>query len=253
MTEIIIPLWAVAAIFCGIALAYASVGLGGGSSYAALMIIFGFASAVIPNMSLLLNLIVTTAGCFNFIRRGHLRWPLLLPFLILSLPMAWIGGTLQVPEQIFRLLLLMSLLVILVRIYLWRETAFRFEFSRNQIICVSLVVGAALGLLAGIVGIGGGIFLVPMILVLGLGTMKQAAACGVVFIWLNSLAGLISRSQYNFVDFTDYTTLIAAVAAGGVVGSLIGSSKIDSRTLEKVLGLVIAIAVFILGRSLIPA
>jgi len=198
----------------------------------------------------LLNLIVTTVSCFNFIRRGHLRLALITPFVLLSLPMAWLGGALQVPEQLFKLVMAISLIVVLVRIYAWQKTAFRFQLSRRQATIISLLVGALLGFLAGIIGIGGGIFLVPMILVLGLGSMKQAAACGVVFVWLNSLIGLISRSQYNFVDFSVYLPLIIAVLVGGAIGSLIGSSKIDSSTLEKVLGLVIASAVLMLLHSL---
>ena len=87
------------------------------------------------------------------------------------------------------------------------------KFSQRQTIVVSLICGAVMGLLAGITGIGGGVFLVPMILVLGLGSMKQAAACGVVFIWLNSMAGLASRSQYHFVDFSEYLPLIGAKIA----------------------------------------
>ena len=252
MAEILLPQWVIVGAFFTVALAYASVGLAGGSSYAALMIIFAFSSVVIPNLSLLLNLIVSTAGSFNFIRRGHLNWRLFLPFIVLSLPMAWIGGSLDVPEFVFKLLLLVSLLIVLLRIYIWRETALQLDFSRRQAIAISVVCGGIMGLLAGITGIGGGIFLVPMILVLGLGTMKQAAACGIVFIWLNSLAGLVSRSQYNFVDFGDFLPLIIAVMAGGILGSLIGSSRIDSRKLEKVLGLVVAVAALILGRSLLP-
>ena len=85
MSELILPIWAIAAAFLLIAMSYAAVGLGGGSSYAALMILFGFSSASIPNLSLLLNLIVTTVGCYNFIRRGHLQWSLLAPFLLVLL------------------------------------------------------------------------------------------------------------------------------------------------------------------------
>ena len=251
MTELIIPLWLLAAVFGMVALTYASVGLGGGSSYVALMIIVGFASITIPNLALALNLIVTSVGSFNYIRRGHLRWDLILPFAVLSLPMAWVGGALQVSEFLFRLILLLSLLVVLARIFLWRETALRLEFNRAQTIAVSLFIGAILGLLAGIVGNGGGIFLVPTILILGLGSMQQAAACGVVFIWLNSLAGLISRSQYNFVDITEFWPLLVAVAIGGVIGSLIGSSRINPRILEKILGIVIGIAVIVLARSML--
>lgn len=251
MSEIIIPMWGIAAVFLLVAVAYASVGLGGGSSYAALMVLFGFSSLSIPNLSLLLNLIVTTVSCFNFIRRGHLRLDLITPFLVLSLPMAWLGGALQVPETIFKLLMLFSLVVVLIRIYAWKNTALAYRLSRSQVILIALVLGAVLGFLAGVVGIGGGIFLIPAILLLGLGDMKQAAACGVVFVWLNSLAGLLSRSQYNFVDFSGYLPLIVAVLLGGGIGSLIGSSNIDSRRLEKVLGLVILVAVFLLLRSLL--
>lgn len=251
MTELILPIWGIAAVFLLIAVAYAAVGLGGGSSYAALMVVFGFGSVSIPNLSLLLNLIVTTVSCFNFIRRGHLRVQLITPFLILSLPLAWFGGALQVPEQVFRLLLALSLVIVLLRIYAWRETALHIHLQRTQIFVLALLMGGLLGFLAGVVGIGGGIFLVPAILVFGLGTMKQAAACGVVFVWLNSLVGLISRSQHNFVDFSAYLPLIIAVFLGGAVGSLIGSSTIDSDKLEKLLGLIIAVAVILLLRSLL--
>jgi len=253
MSEIIIPMWGIAAVFLLVAVAYASVGLGGGSSYAALLVLFGFSSLSIPNLSLLLNLIVTTVSCFNFIRRGHLRYDLIMPFLVLSLPMAWLGGALQVPELIFKLLMLFSLVVVLIRIYAWDNTALAFHPNRRQVILIALVLGAVLGFLAGVVGIGGGIFLIPAILLLGLGDMKQAAACGVVFVWLNSLAGLLSRSQYNFVDFSDYLPLIVAVLLGGGIGSLIGSSNIDPRRMEKVLGLVILVAVLLLLRSLLVA
>ncbi len=251
MTELILPIWGIAAVFLLVAATYAAVGLGGGTSYAALMIVFGFSSASIPNLSLLLNLIVTTVSCYNFIRRGHLKFELITPFLVLSLPMAWYGGTLQLPETGFRLLMALSLLLVLLRIYAWPETSLRLQLGRRQVTLVALAVGAVLGLLAGVTGIGGGIFLVPAILVFGLGSMKQAAACGVVFVWLNSLAGLISRSQYNFVDFTAYWPLILAVLVGGTIGSLIGSSSIDSQKLEKLLGLVIVVAVVLLLRSLL--
>lgn len=251
MSELIVPLGIVAAAFFAVALAYASVGLGGGSSYAALMVVFGFGAATIPNLSLLLNLIVASVGSYTYIRHGHLRLRLILPFIVLSLPMAWIGGALQIPENLFRVLLALSLVVVLLRIYAWRETAFRLTFNRTQYLVLALASGALLGLLAGIVGIGGGIFLVPLILVFGLGDMKQAAASGVVFVWLNSLVGLISRSQYNFVDFSEFLPLIVAVMAGGAIGSFLGSAKFEARSMEKILGVVIVIAVLLLARSVI--
>jgi uncharacterized membrane protein YfcA len=204
MSEIILPMWAIAAVFLLVAVAYASVGLGGGSSYAALMVVFGFSSLSIPNLSLLLNLLVTTVSCFNFIRRGHLRIDLIAPFIVLSLPMAWLGGALQVPEQVFRLLMALSLVVVLVRIYAWNNTAIAHRFSRRQVVMIALALGAVLGFLAGVIGIGGGIFLVPAILLLGLGDMKQAAACGVVFVWLFELPAADRRGaagrHYRIAD-----------------------------------------------------
>ena len=165
--------------------------------------------------------------------------------------MAWLGGAMQVPEAVFKLLMSLSLLLVLIRIYGWKNTAIRHRFSRGQATLIALSIGAVLGFLAGVIGIGGGIFLIPVILLLGLGTIQQAAACGVVFVWLNSLTGLVSRSQYNFVDFSAYLPLIVAVLLGGTIGSLIGSSKVDPRLLEKVLGLIIAVAVLLLLRSLL--
>jgi len=253
MSELILPMWGVASIFLVVATTYAAVGLGGGSSYAALMVVLGFSTLSIPNLSLLLNLIVTSVSCFNFVRRGHLRLELITPFIVLSLPMAWLGGAIQVPEQVFKLLMAVSLLLVLIRIYAWKTTTIAYRFNRRQVIVIALLLGGVLGFLAGVIGIGGGIFLIPMILLLGLGTMQQAAACGVVFVWLNSSIGLISRSQYNFVDFSAYLPLIIAVLLGGTIGSLIGSSKIDPRRLEKVLGLVIVVALFLLLRSLLLA
>ena len=114
-----------------------------------------------------------------------------------------------------------------------------------------MLAGSILGLIAGIVGIGGGIYLVPLILILGLGTAKQAAACGAVFVWVNSLSGLLSRLQYNYIDLTPYLPLFIAVASGGLLGSFLGSSQLQSTTVEKMLGIVIAIAVLLLGNILI--
>jgi len=251
MNEMIISIWVIAAIFFFVALAYSSVGLGGGSSYTALLVVFGFSALSIPLISLALNLLVTSIGSFNFIRHGHLRIRLIFPFIISSIPMAWIGGLLQVSEEIFQIILFFSLILVLFRIYFWTNTQFRWKLSDTQKLIVSIVSGAILGLLAGLVGIGGGIYLVPLIIMLGLGTMKEAAACGAVFIWINSLIGLISRFQFNFIDLTPYLPLLITVVAGGLFGSLLGSRVLSGRVMEKVLGSVVVIAVFLLGRTLL--
>jgi uncharacterized membrane protein YfcA len=240
-----------AAIFFIVAFIYSSVGLAGGSSYTALMAIFGFPVLAIPMISLTLNVIVSSVGSINFIRGKHLRLKLILPFLLSSIPMAYVGGSLKVPKEIFYWLLLLSLVVVVLRIYIWRHTAFHLKLSKAGKIVISLIAGSILGLLSGIVGIGGGIYLVPLIIILGLGTEKEAAACGAIFICLNSVSGVISRFQYNAIDITYYLPIIAAVFIGGAVGSFLGSFKYSPKVMEKILGVVIIIAIIFLARKVI--
>lgn len=243
--------WFLPAIFFFVALVYSSVGLGGGSSYTALMAISGMGVQAIPMVSLTLNLIATTAGSFNFIRNGHARLRIVAPFLLSSIPMAYVGGALQVPARVFYWVLLISLVFVAFRIYFWKQTRLSLDLNQGMKLLVSLLAGALLGLLAGIVGIGGGVFLVPLVIVLGLGSEKQAAACGAIFIWLNSLAGLVSRLQYNSIDILACLPLLVAVLAGGFIGSLLGSSRLSPRMMEKILGLVILVAILFLSRKLI--
>ena len=102
-----------------------------------------------------------------------------------------------------------------------------------------------------LLGIGGGIFLVPLIIILGLGTIKEAAACGLIFIWLNSLSGLLSRLQYNAIDLLEHVPLIVAVILGSTLGSVLGSSRLSRNVMEKILGIIVIIAIFFLARRLL--
>jgi uncharacterized membrane protein YfcA len=240
-----------AALFFLVALAYSSVGLGGGSSYTALLAVFGVSTLAIPMISLSLNLFVTTIGSINFIRNKHARIKLILPFLISSIPMAYLGGSLKLPKEVFYVILLISLILVAVRIYFWQTTTIRINIDQKGKIILSFIAGSILGLVAGIVGIGGGIYLVPLIIILGLGTAKEAAACGAIFIWLNSLSGLMSRIQHHSIDLTNYIPLIAAVVAGGALGSFMGSFKFSPRAMEKALGAVIIAAIIFLTRKVV--
>lgn len=251
MSELLLSPYFIAALFFFVALAYSSVGLGGGSSYTALMAIAGFNAATIPMISLLLNLLVTSIGSYNFIRRRHANFRLLSPFLLSSVPMAYLGGALQLPQEFFFQLLLVSLLFAAARIYLWKDTGFRLRAGNTGKLVISLAAGAVLGLLAGITGIGGGIFLVPLIIILGLGTVREAAACGAIFIWLNSLAGLVSRLQYNAIDLPEHVPLFVAVMLGGLLGSFLGSTRLSRNAMEKILGIIILLAIVFLGRQLL--
>ncbi len=251
MEELTIPLWALAAIFVVVAFAYSAVGLGGGSSYTALMAIFGVGHVAIPAISLTLNLLVTSVGSLNFIRQGHARPRLILPFLVASVPMSYVGGSLAMPRRAFYWILLASLLLVAARIYLWTESALRLNLKRPGQVVLSLAVGSVLGLVAGIVGIGGGIYLVPLIVVLGLGSGKEAAACGAIFIWINSLTGLIARFQYHAVDLREFLPLVLAVVAGGTLGSYVGASRLSAGTMEKWLGGIVLLAIVLLARRIL--
>ena len=249
MDLIITSPYFLAVLFFIVAFTYSSVGLGGGSSYTALMAIFGISTFAMPMISLSLNLFVTSVGSYNFIRNKHAKTKLVLPFLISSIPLAYLGGSLKIPKEIFYWVLLISLVFVAVRIFIWQNTTIKFNIGQKEKIIISLIAGSVLGLVAGIVGIGGGIYLVPLILILGLGTEKEAAACGAIFIWLNSCSGLLSRLQHNSIDLTNYIPLIVAVLAGGTLGSYMGSFKFSPKVMEKIIGAVILVAIFILTKK----
>jgi len=251
MAELITSPFFIAGLFFLIAFAYSSVGLGGGSSYTALMAILGFNVLAIPLLSLTLNMVVTSVGSYQFIRNKHAKIRLILPFLVSSIPMAYVGGALDVPKELFYWALLISLIIVVMRIYFWSDTAIKLNIGTTGKNILSVISGSILGLVAGVVGIGGGIYLVPLIIVLGLGTAKEAAACGAIFIWLNSFSGLVARLQYNSIDIIHYLSLIIAVLVGGVLGSFLGARRFQPHVMEKILGVIILIAIVLLSRKLI--
>ena len=244
--EYLLPL-----IFFIVALVYSSVGLGGGSSYTAIMILAGMSSLVVPMLTLILNLLVSSIGSYNFLKNKHAKISIIMPFLISAIPMSYLGGSLQLPKEIFLIILLVSLVAVSARIYIWKDNGFRFILSKQKKIAVSIVLGSILGILSGIVGIGGGIYLVPLIIALGIGSHKQAAATGAIFIWMVSLSGLISRMQYNSIDLSNYVNLIIAVIIGGIIGSHFGSTGLNPKQMEKVLGVIILVAIIFILRRLI--
>jgi uncharacterized membrane protein YfcA len=251
MDELLIPLWSLAILFFGVSLAYSAVGLGGGSSYTALLAIVGASQLMIPATSLTLNLMVTFIGSVSFFRARHVRVKLILPFLVASIPMSYLGGSLKLPEEVFYWVLTASLVLVAVRIYAWKNTKLDLNLDRRGKLALSLLLGGLLGLIAGMVGIGGGIYLVPLIIIFGLGSEKEAAACGAVFIWINSLSGLIPRLHCGDVDLVEMLPLLIAVAIGGTIGSHIGSAKLAPKTMQKWLGAIIIVAIGLLLRKLV--
>jgi len=167
------------------------------------------------------------------------------------MPMSYVGGSLKMPREVFYWILLISLIFVALRIYAWKDTALRLELGKMQQIALSLAVGALLGLVAGIVGIGGGIYLIPLIIILKLGSEKEAAACGAIFIWVNSLSGMIARFQYHAIDLARLFPLVLAVVLGGTLGSYLGASRLKPKTMKKWLGGIILVAIILLAKKIL--
>ncbi len=244
-------LWLLAGVFFLVAMLYSSVGLGGGSTYTAVLTIAGVFYTIIPTISLSLNLIVTFIGMINYWRGGHVKFRLIGPFLLASIPMAYLGGTLRLSRSVFLWLLLITLVFVAIRIYFGSDLSFRFTLSRSQKLLFSLILGGILGFVAGTVGIGGGIYLVPLLIMFSLSQAKEAAAAGSVFIWLNSLAGIISRAQWTNLALVDLLPFMIMVLTGGFVGSYMGSFRFKPIVIQKTLGIVIIIAIFFIAQKVI--
>jgi hypothetical protein len=245
-------MWGLVLIFLLIAFAYSSVGLGGGSSYTAVLAVTGVSIIFIPTVSLLLNIFVTSLGTYHFTRYKHVNFRLLLPFLFSSMPMSFLGGSLHLEKEIFQYILLFSLMLVVIRIYFWDQVSLRFDINEKQKLILSIVTGGILGLIAGIVGIGGGIYLAPLILLFNLGSVKEAAGCAVIFVFVNSLMGLLGRANQNQInDLISYWPLVLAVIVGGFLGSRFGAVSLNPKVMEKVLGGILIFAIVIIINQII--
>jgi uncharacterized membrane protein YfcA len=221
------------------ALAYASVGFGGGSTYNALLVLADVDYRVLPSIALLCNLIVVTGGTIRAIRARLLDASLVLPFTLLSVPMAVIGGRLPVSRGAFVLLLGAALLIAGLAMLLESRAGERHLAGRTpNTWLVGLPTGAILGLLAGIVGIGGGIFLAPVLHLLRATDPRRISATASVFIMVNSIGGLVGQASkqggmLHLEAISAYLPLFIAVFVGGQVGSHLGFSLLSPRVLRR--------------------
>ncbi len=204
------------------------VGFGGGSSYTAMLGISGIDYSVIPKISLICNLLVVAGGSLQFFKSGHLKKDIVLPFVLSSVPMSFLGGSFRLSEKAFYLILGVSLLLCGLRILFIRVKEAN-EIKRPTF-AVASFTGGLLGALAGMVGIGGGIFLSPIIMNMGWARSKESAAVASVFILLNSLSGLAGQFYKNttFVDGMSFLPLFIAVIIGGQIGSRLGTNPVVS-------------------------
>src|SRR5213593_628859 len=222
-----------------IAFLYSSVGHAGASGYIATMTLFGLAPAVIRPTALVLNILVASIGAFQFWRAGHFSWKLFWPFALLSIPAAYLGGYLQPSASILRILIGIVLLFSAARLVFRRSDPSQTAVPSRP---MAVSVGAGLGFLAGLTGTGGGIFLTPLLLFCRWAHIRQAAAVSALFIWVNSIAGLIGYFTAVHSVPTLGIVLGAAAIVGGFVGSRLGSRHFPTRTISILLAIVLTIA-----------
>jgi uncharacterized membrane protein YfcA len=222
---------------------YASVGHGGASAYIAAMAIAGIAPAEMRPIALQLNVLVSAIATVKFYRAGHFRWPLFWPFAAVSIPAAYLGGAITLPGSAYKILV--GLVLLYAGWQLWWSARAGEELRpvRRIPIALAMVIGALLGVLSGLTGVGGGIFLSPLLLLFGWAGTKQTSAVAAPFILVNSLAALAAGFTRNPALPPDYAWwLMAAVLLGGWTGAEYGSRRFANPLIRQVLAVVLAIA-----------
>ena len=234
-------------LFFVTAILYARVGFGGGSTYLALLLISGVPYFIFPVIALSCNIIVVSGYCFNYIRAGNLNLRLLIPYLIGSIPLAFIGGSLPIEKWLFEILLFLVLTIAGILLLLnFRSYDDKEERYRKVPIIISILIGGILGFISGVVGIGGGIFLSPILFLIKAGRPKHIVTTASLFILINSLLGIIGQLTKNVVisEIPNYWFLLLVVLIGGQVGNFLNLKIFPTRILALITsGLVLFVAI----------
>ena len=226
------PLLAI--LFLVTAILYSSVGFGGGSTYLALLLIWGLPYFIFPVIALSCNIIVVSGNCFNYIRAGNLNLRLLIPYLIGSIPLAYIGGSLPIEKRLFEILLLLVLTAAgILLLFNFKSYDDREESYQKIPTLVSILIGAAIGFISGVVGIGGGIFLSPILFLIRAGSPKHIVTTASLFILINSISGIIGQLTKNAVlpELLNYWYILTIVLIGGQVGNFLNLKIFPTRIL----------------------
>ncbi len=223
-----------------VAFFYASVGHGGASGYLALMALFAFPPEAMKPTALLLNIFVAGVAFWSFYKVGYFTWKLFWPFAVSSIPAAFLGGFLEINATLYKQILAVILVVAILRMigFLGKE--------REEIQAVNLpqalFFGAGIGFFSGMIGIGGGIILSPVILLMGWGRIKETAAVSALFIFVNSVAGMGGYLSQGAQVNPQVFILVLAALVGGLLGAQMGSKKFNNKTLKYVLASVLLLA-----------
>ncbi|PCJ83819.1 MAG: hypothetical protein COA57_10450 [Flavobacteriales bacterium] len=225
-----------------VAFMYSSVGHGGASGYLALMGLFGVETGLMKGSALMLNIFVSGIAFYQYWRGGYFRWKLLFPFAIASVPLAFLGGSIELEPTVYKRLLAVCLLFAILRILgiFGKEK----KEGKEVAFVLALLIGALLGFFSGLIGIGGGIILSPILLLLHWANMKETAAVSAMFIFVNSIAGITGLSMAGFDFHPKIYSWIVAALIGGMLGSYSGAKKLNIKALKFILAGVLLIASF---------
>ena len=213
---------------------YSSVGFGGGSTYLALLLLWGIPYTIFPVIALSCNIIVVTGNCINYSRAGNLNLKFLAPYLVGSIPMAFIGGALSIEKELFEILLFITLLLAGLFLLINFKTYNDNEESLRKIpLPLSILIGGVLGFVSGVVGIGGGIFLSPILFLLRAAKTKVIITAASVFILINSLSGIVGQLTKNQIleQLVNYWPLLIAVLIGGQIGNFLNIKILPTKIL----------------------
>lgn len=225
-----------------VAFLYASVGHGGASGYLALMALWGFTPELMKPTALMLNLFVSLTSFIQFYRGRHFKWPIFLPLALASVPFAFLGGLISIDAKLYKIILGLFLLVAVARFTFWGNT--NVEDTTKPKIYRSIIIGVMIGFLSGLIGIGGGIILSPVLLLLRWTNQKQTAAISALFIFVNSLAGLAGQFTKGIKFSPDMILYVIIAFVGGLCGAYLGSLKFKQTILKYVLAVVLAVAAY---------
>ena len=243
-----------AILFFVTAVLYSSVGFGGGSTYLALLLIGAVPYFIFPVIALSCNIIVVSGNCFNYIRTGNLNLKLLIPYLIGSIPLAFIGGSLPIEKKLFEILLFLVLVVAGTLLLFNFKSYDDKESSYRKIpVPLSILIGGILGFTSGVVGIGGGIFLSPILFLIRVGKPKHIVTAASLFILINSISGIIGQLTKNDVllEVSNYWYLLAAVFIGGQIGNFLNLKMFSTRILALITAAVVIFVSIRMGFRLI--
>jgi uncharacterized membrane protein YfcA len=225
--------------FFVIAFLYASVGHGGASGYLALMAIFNFSSSVMKPTALILNLLVSCIAFISFYKAKHFKSAMLWPLVITSIPFAFIGSIVPISEPLYKKVLAFVLLISVFRLFFSSKD--NISHSAPKWYWLSLA-GALIGVVSGMIGMGGGILLSPLLLLLGWANQKETAALSSIFIFLNSAAGMLGQMNNGFELSQSTYVIIVFVMLGGWLGAYLGSKKLHANQLKFILASVLIVA-----------